>query len=173
MSMIQAPYTFLREGEGKSFWVMGTLMTIKASLETTGNGYAFTERLARPGYGQPAHVHRLEDETIILLEGKITGTCGDQQWEATPGSFVFLPRGIAHSFQIQGPNPAHLYMIFSPAGFERLYEELGVPAKELTLPPAEGFDPLLTARMLALSAKYQLEFQGPLALLEDVASVFV
>jgi len=173
MSMTQAPYTFLREGEGKSIWVMGGLMTIKAGLETTGNGYAFTERLLRPGYGQPAHIHRLEDETIILLEGNITGTCGDQHWEATPGSFVFLPRGIAHSFQIAGTGPAHLYMIFSPAGFERFYEEQGVPAKELTLPPPEGFDPLSKARMLALSAKYQLEFQGPLTLLEDVASIFV
>lgn len=173
MSMTQAPYTFLREGEGKSIWVMGTLMTIKAGIETTGGGYAFTERLARPGYGQPSHIHRLEDETIILLEGKISGTCGDQHWEADAGSFVFMPRNIAHSFQIEGTEPAHLYMIFSPAGFERFYEELAVPAKELTLPPQEGFNLILDARMLALAAKYKLEFQGPLGLLEDVAGLFV
>src|SRR5579883_3102625 len=100
MSMTQAPYTFLREGEGKSIWVMGGLMTIKAGLETTGNGYAFTERLLRPGYGQPAHIHRLEDETIILLEGNITVIGVDQHGEAAPGSFVFLPRGIFVIVQI-------------------------------------------------------------------------
>jgi quercetin dioxygenase-like cupin family protein len=152
---------------------MGTLLTLKAERETTGPDYAFMERLARPGYGQAAHVHRLEDETLILLEGEMSGFCGERQWRATAGSFVFLPRGVVHGFKIEGRQPARMYMIFSPAGFEGFYKELGVPAKELTLPPPGLPDPLLSAKMIALSARYQLELQGPLAILEKMVELFV
>lgn len=173
MTATQPSYAFLKQGEGKSLWVMGTLLTLKAGCESTGPGYAFMERLARPGYGQAAHIHRGEDETLILLEGEMSGFCGERQWKASAGSFVFLPRGVVHGFKIEGTQPARMYMIFSPAGFEGFYQELGVPAKELTLPPPELPNPFTSAKMIALSAKYQLELQGPLALLEKVAELFV
>jgi len=173
MSRTQAPYVFFDKGEGKSIWVMGTLLTLKASRQTTGSEYAFIERLAPPGYGQPAHIHRLEDETLILLEGEMSGFCGDQHWKAAPGSFVFMPRGVVHGFKIEGTQPAHMYMILSPAGFEGFYEELGVPAKELTLPPPEPPDPQKKAKMIALAAKYQLELQGVPGVLEKVVELFV
>lgn len=64
-------------------------------------------------------------------------------------------------------------MLCSPAGFEGFYKELGVPARELTLPPPEPANLLMSAKMIALSAKYQLELQGQLAFLEDVIGLFV
>jgi len=171
--MNQAPFTFYKPKEGKAFWVMGTLMITKASKATTGPDYGLVERLARPGYSQPPHIHRLEDETLLLLEGEMSGFCGDQHWTATGGSFVFMPRGVVHSFKIEGDQPARLLMIFSPAGFEHFYEELGEPAPELVLPPEQQRSPLTDARMIALSAKYRIELQGPLAPLEHIAELFV
>jgi hypothetical protein len=34
------------------------------------------------------------------------------------------PRGIVHAFWNPGPEPARIIEIFSPAGFERYFEEL-------------------------------------------------
>ena len=34
--------------------------------------------------------------------GEVTFKCGDQILEAGPGAFVFLPRGIPHTFVIEG-----------------------------------------------------------------------
>lgn len=84
---------------------MGTLLTLKAECASTGSDYALLERLERPGYGQAAHIHRLEDEALLLLEGEVSGFCGDQHWQATAGSFVFLPRGLVHGW-LGGRNPS-------------------------------------------------------------------
>lgn len=171
--MNHASLTFYGPQEGNAFWVMGSLMLARASKETTGPHYGLVERLARPGYGQLPHIHRLEDETLLLLDGEMSGICGDRRWTATAGSFVFMPQGLVHSFQVEGEQPARFLMIFSPAGFEHFYEELGEPAPEPVLPPVKRQSPLTEAKMLALSAKYQIELQGPLAHLEHIAGLFV
>lgn len=58
----------------------------------------------RTGFGPPLHLHASEDEAFYLIDGAIEVSCGDRQWEAGPGGFVFLPRGIPHSFVVSaGP----------------------------------------------------------------------
>ena len=81
-------------------------------------------------------------------------TCGDQTFTATPGSFVYQPRGIVHGFQVEGDQPARVLQITTPTGVESFFEEMGEPAKELTLPPPE---PPNVEKMLALMAKYHIE----------------
>ena len=41
---------------------------------------------------------RLLPTGIYVLEGEITFYVGDETYRATPGTFVFLPRGVHHSF---------------------------------------------------------------------------
>jgi hypothetical protein len=50
---------------------------------------------------------------------------GDRTSKAAVGSLVFVPRGLGHSLRNEGSTPATLLMIITPAGMERMYEELG------------------------------------------------
>lgn len=59
-----------------------------------------------------------------MLEGEIGVMIGDEVFTATKGSYVLKPRGIPHTFWNPGPEPARVVEIFSPAGFERYFEEL-------------------------------------------------
>jgi quercetin dioxygenase-like cupin family protein len=157
MSDSNHPYILSRE-EGTSVWFLGTLMTVKAAGETTNQGFALIEQVLPPGFAPPPHLHHSEDEAFYLLEGSITFTCGDRTFNATPGSFVYLPRGIVHGFTVASAQPARLLQINTPTGLEHFFEEMGEKAQTLTLPPLGPPD---VEKLLALSAKYHVEIQGP------------
>lgn len=88
-------------GDGDAYWFLGTLITIKATGETTGGAFSLLEQLAPPGFGPPLHVHRREDETFFGLEGSVRFRCGEQELLVQGGGYVFLPKGIPHAFRIE------------------------------------------------------------------------
>ena len=55
---------------------------------------------------------------VHVLEGEL-GWKLDDELSATPaGSFVFIPRGVAHCFQNVGEGTARMVITFAPAGME-------------------------------------------------------
>lgn len=150
----------LAAGEGDAFWIAGDLMTMKAGRAETGNAFAVGEFISRPGDGPPPHIHHMEDEAFYVLEGALTGFCGDQPWEASPGSFIWLPRGIVHGFTVASDAPARILFITAPAGFERWVAEVAVPAPSLTLPPPPAGPPDIE-QFVAAGHKIGLEFVPP------------
>ena len=156
MSQGNEPYFRSRE-EGKSVWFLGTLITFKAEGENTANGFALCEFVLPVGFAPPLHMHHREDQAFYILEGTLQVTCGDQTFTATPGCFVYLPRGIVHGFQVEGDQPARVLEMTTPTGFEHYYEEMGEPARTLTLPSPKELD---IQKMLALMAKYHVDNAG-------------
>ena len=135
------PYV-LRAGDGPDLWFLDTRMSVKAGGEQTNGAFTFIEWSAPAGFGPPPHRHDREDEAFYLIEGGIDVRCGDRTWTAGPGDFVFLPRGIPHSFTVT--EPVHGLQITSPAGFERFVAELGRVPEGPGLPPPTAPDvPLL------------------------------
>ena len=55
--------------------------------------------------------------------------------KAEPGTKVFLPRNVQHSFAIESEK-ARMLILITPAGFEGWFKEFSVPAPALTLPRA-------------------------------------
>lgn len=145
-------------GEGEAIWFLGTLVTVKAGSDETNGAFTLIEQLAPAGFGPPPHIHRDEDEAFYILDGELTITCGDNRWTAPAGAFVFLPRGIPHSFVVSGDGPAKLLQLTAPGKFERFAAEAGEPAQQLTLPPPSAPD---VTKMLALMAKYGYDPVGP------------
>lgn len=92
---------------------------VRASAELTGGSLA-VYRSHLDGEGPPLHQHRHEDETIIVHEGSLEVTCGDEVHAIGPGDLAFLPRGVPHTFRsIDGPctflllvTPGHLDEFF-------------------------------------------------------------
>lgn len=128
-------------------------MTVKAGGDETHNAFTLIESLGPAGFAPPRHIHEVEDEGFYVLEGKVTVTCGAETWEATPGSFVFLPRGIPHMFTI-GNAPARMLQITSPAQFERFAAEVGEAAKAQALPPQKEPD---VPRLLAAAERFRIK----------------
>ncbi|HZD69223.1 MAG TPA: quercetin 2,3-dioxygenase [Actinomycetes bacterium] len=145
----------LAPGEGPAVWFLGERLTMKATSEQTGGAFALVEDLAAPGGEPPVHVHTREDEAFFLLEGELDVTCGERTLAASAGSFVLLPRGIPHTFRVQGGRPARFLALFTPGGFERFFVEGGQPAQAPTPPPAH--QPPDLSKLLELAARYGLD----------------
>ena len=56
---------------------------------------------------------------MYILEGEYEIQCGNQLVNATPGTFVFLPRHVPNSYRNITDSPATFLYITSPGGFER------------------------------------------------------
>jgi quercetin dioxygenase-like cupin family protein len=97
----------------------------KLSGDQTEGTFAVAEHHLEPGYlAAPMHVHAKEHEASYILEGEFTFIIGDDEIHAGPGDFVFKPKGIPHTFWNSGDKKALLLEIFSPAGFEKYFDEL-------------------------------------------------
>jgi quercetin dioxygenase-like cupin family protein len=141
-----------------SVWWQGSLMEIKARAEDTGGALGFLEgRFFEKGYGPPLHLHSGEDEAMYVLEGQIRFRVGDDEFVAGPGSWVWQPRGVPHTFRVESEN-ARALVIFTPGGIERMFEEGGVPAGESAEPPQQEYDVEAAA---ALAKRYGFEVVGP------------
>lgn len=119
-----SPYILL-PGAG----VAGFDAGVKASRRSTGGNLSVIESHTKGG--APWHVHTREDEYFYILEGSIIVYCGTEKHLAGPRSFVFLPRGIPHSWDVSGDGRATLLMMTVPAMLEEfLLEFHAAPSKQ-------------------------------------------
>lgn len=117
----------VQAGEGLAYWLVGDRVTIKTTGEETGGAYSMFELLVLPLGGPPPHVHHREDEAFYVLEGEFEFWTQEGVIAAGPGTRVFGPRGIPHSFKNVGDKPGKLQIITSPPGFEDFVVALGTP----------------------------------------------
>jgi quercetin dioxygenase-like cupin family protein len=122
---------------GNSFWYLGQLMSALAEGKNTGGRLTVYEILFPPDSGPPLHVHEWEDEAFYVLEGGLSVRMGDEEFEASAGSFVFQPRGIPHTFR-SSSDGARVLLLVVPSGFEGYFRALSRPAEAMTLPPPAG-----------------------------------
>ncbi len=94
--------------EGAKVDLGGLGVDFKIWGEATRGGISVVEHPMEPGRLVPAHVHHDEDELSYILEGTFGVKVGEEIAEAGPGSYVFKPRGVAHTFWNPGPAPARL-----------------------------------------------------------------
>lgn len=128
----------LGPGEGASVPnPVGGRLTFKARAAETGGVLTAFESIAAPGEGPPLHVHVGEDEIFYVLEGSFRFKLDGELRAATAGSFVFIPRGIEHTWQNVGGAPGRFLVVTVPGGFERFFELFArIPAGAS---PAEEF----------------------------------
>ena len=88
--------------------------------ETDGALFAFETEVAA-GEGPPLHVHANEEEILYVLDGDVRFRFGDDVRATPTGSFIFVPRGVPHTFQNAGEGPARLLIAFTPAGMEAFF----------------------------------------------------
>ncbi len=99
------------------------------------------------------HTHTREDELSYVLQGQVGILIGHEEAVAGPGSYVFKPRGIPHTFWNAGETPARIIEIICPAGFEQYLEKLSV-----IMARREGQGQPDMGALMALGAEYGLSF---------------
>ena len=104
--------------------VPGHAFRVLADAESTAGRYSLTEATSPPGASVPPHVHRGAVECFYVLDGDYRLTVSGRVHEAGPGGFLLVPRGAAHQFEVVGSRPARAVVIFSPAGFERVFRAM-------------------------------------------------
>jgi mannose-6-phosphate isomerase-like protein (cupin superfamily) len=148
----------LGPGQGDAIWFLTNRITIKATARATGGAYGLFEAELPAGFSPPLHVHHREDESFWILEGEFTVRCGAQTFRASPGAFVFAPRGIPHTFVVDGPSPGRLLTLVTPGGAEAFFAAVGRPAAGDGLPPP---GPLDIPRLTEVGARFGIEIVGP------------
>jgi quercetin dioxygenase-like cupin family protein len=143
--------------EQDAFWWQGSLMQIKARAEDTGGALGLVEGSFYRGFGPPLHVHSREDEAFYLLEGEIRFRQGEDEFVVGPGAWVWQPRGIPHAFKVESERARALVLV-TPGGFERMFEQGGVPVADSAEPPVQEYDPRAAA---AIAERFGFEVVGP------------
>jgi mannose-6-phosphate isomerase-like protein (cupin superfamily) len=95
---------------------------VKASGRSTAGSLTVME-MTVDGQGPPRHIHTREDESVYVFSGTLDVECGEDRFEAGPGSFVFMPRELPHTFRsIDGV--ATGLLIVTPGGLDEYFAEL-------------------------------------------------
>lgn len=147
MKPIQVPH----DG-GRTVNVLGKPMVIRIHGRDTGGVLSVVESHDSPGDGPPPHIHHREDETFQILEGEYEFMVGGKTIPAKPGTTLFAPRGVAHTYRYLGQTPGRLMCVITPSGFEGFFEEIGAltPQQQQDIP-----------RVIEIGKKYGLEILPP------------
>ena len=128
-------------GRGEGTRIQGPAggpLTFKVRGEQTDGALTVFENEVAPNDGPPLHVHAYEDECWYVLEGELRFRFSDALDRAPAGSFVFVPRGVAHCFQNVSDRPARILVMFTPSGMERFFDRFGALPAGVVDPDAFG-----------------------------------
>ena len=113
----------VRPGEGATVQgPAGGPLTFKVRGDQSGGALTVIENVIAAGDGPPHHRHAGEDEAWWIIEGSLRFKLDDDEQTADAGAFVYVPRGVAHSFQNPGPDPARILVMFTPGGMEGFFD---------------------------------------------------
>ena len=157
-----APYARRMDRESSVVY-MDCLFSVLAGSDETGGRFGLMEMIAPKGREPSRHLHRNDDEGFYVLEGEVTFYVGEETYGAGPGTFVFLPHGVPHSYTFE-TEAVRMLSIVAPGGLEAHFRDarFAEPARDLTLPtPSGGPDAAVVEEMGEDLADYGTEVVGP------------
>jgi uncharacterized cupin superfamily protein len=63
----------------------------------------------------PAHYHSSQDEFVYVLDGRVHARIDETDHVAHSADLIHLPRGLIHTIENRGPQPAYALCWVSPA----------------------------------------------------------
>lgn len=124
----------LRPADAPAWWAVGTYRRLlSTTTSSTGRSSTFDE-LVPPGIVAPPHVHDHEEEAFFVLEGDLAFWLREDEIEAPPGTYVYIPPGTQHGFRCNS-SVGRVYNTLAPGGFDDFLSSHATPAPRLEMPP--------------------------------------
>lgn len=101
---------------------LGGEIVFKARAAQTSGSLTVFEAVNLPGQGPPYHVHDALDEVICVLDGMLRVRLAERLEDAPAGTFVFIPRGTPHTWEVRGDKPGRFLAVIAPAGLEKFFD---------------------------------------------------
>jgi quercetin dioxygenase-like cupin family protein len=141
---------------------MDCLFSVLAGSQETGGRFGLMEMVAPKGREPSRHLHYSDDEGFYVLDGDVTFYVGADTYRAGPGTFVFLPHGVPHSYTFY-TDVVRMLCIIAPGGLEAHFRDarFSEPARGMTLLPAGEPDMDIVEEMASDLAGYGTEIVGP------------
>jgi quercetin dioxygenase-like cupin family protein len=112
-----------------SFNEAGALFTSLATGEETGGQFSLFDVALAPQTGSVQPVsNNQESQSFYILDGDVTFQIGDRTTLGTPGTFVYLPKGIRYAFQNLGTTTARTLLLKTPTSVPEPTSTLGLLA---------------------------------------------
>ncbi len=147
---LSAPQVFNRDS-AELLEAFGQRVRVLLPAAATNGTASFTEVEVPPGEGPPYHIHRREDETFIVREGRFEFIINGERHEAEPGDVVYGPCNIPHTFRNIGEQTAVLQVLSVSGGFEAFFRNCSDATKAGAQMP----------EFLQIAATHGLEFLPP------------
>lgn len=126
---------------------------VLASASDTSNAFTLLQTQNEPtGFGPPMHIHHDAAEAFFVLEGTYRMFVDDRQEECPSGTFVYVPRGTAHTFTVVSEIPGKKLNIFAPAAMQGFFEDLAA---------AEAGGAVSAEDLEAISTRHHMQVVGP------------
>lgn len=160
LSFATSPYLSPR-GAPPTYELLGFLLTVPLGSAQSGGHLAVVEERGRRGAGTPLHRHSREAETFVVLEGELDGWSAGTHLVVAEGGTLHLPPGQDNAFAVRS-EMARFLCIITPAGFEQLFLDDGVPSDATEPPlPLGPPPPEAVERLAALLETYGVDITGP------------
>lgn len=144
----------------KSYVIFGgDIVDVIVSSATTNGLYSILTEIVQPQIGPPPHIHTLEDEFLMPLDGNFEVFDGTS-WSPMPKEGMHCPRNTLHTWRNPGTEPAKILVMATGSSFDVFLERL-VP---LELPRD-------LQRMIEISAEHGITYVLPPAPDEMTAPV--
>lgn len=125
-------------------------MYVKAAGEETDGAFSLLESREPPALSPPLHIHRDAAESFYVIEGEYEMFVDGKRYLCGPGSFVFIPAGVPHTFRV-GATPGRKLNLYTPAAMVGYFDDLAAAA-------AAGVD---DAEIAKIAARYDMDVIGP------------
>ncbi len=119
----------LEPGKGEILPMFDATLTIRIGATGSGDRFSLLEgRFQTGGFAPLPHIHRDEDESFYVLEGRFAFRIGARQFERGAGAFVHVPPGHLHGFKSAGDNPGRILVLHAPPLDDFFREMAGLAA---------------------------------------------
>ncbi|MGW5562137.1 cupin domain-containing protein [Streptomyces tendae] len=117
-------------GEGSHYHYYDSVLEQVVSTTETQGVVSVARVTARRSDAPPLHVHSREDESWVVLSGRVRFWIGSSSLDACdvhdagPGAYVFGPRSVPHTFQPL-TTTAEFLVINNPGAIEGYFHSVG------------------------------------------------
>ena len=140
----------LRPGEGRRIDIGDFDVQVYVEPATTGELSLIETTEFEVNLGPPMHIHRDCAESFYVLAGSYVMYVDDEAFACEPGSFLYIPPGVRHTFMNEVANSRKLNL-YTPAGMVGYFDELAAGL-------SAGMD---EADLDAIASRYEMEVVGP------------